>query len=250
MNGSGVPLHEQRQFWNAWNAAAREHAVGKVSLDQRAVILRWLTELQVQNARLVDLGCGTGWLCEKLTAFGTVTGADLADEVIDRARNRVPQVNFVAGDIMTLDLGDDSFDVVIALEVLAHVGDQAAFIRKVAHLLKPGGYAMIATQNRPVLERNKIPSPHPGQLRRWVDGAELRHLLQYHFKILELFSITPKYNRGPLRVLNSQRVASVATKFHLGTAMNTLKRIQENAGLGWTLMALAQKPPTKGNTLT
>jgi 2-polyprenyl-3-methyl-5-hydroxy-6-metoxy-1,4-benzoquinol methylase len=47
------------------------------------------------------------------------------------------------------------------------VADLQAFIAKVANLLKPGGYLMLATQNLPVPERyHRIPPPARDQLRR------------------------------------------------------------------------------------
>ena len=56
---------------------------------------------------------------------------------------------------MTLDLELEGFDVIVSLEVLAHVDDKRAFVSRMASLLRPGGMLMLATQNRPVLERCK-----------------------------------------------------------------------------------------------
>ena len=81
---------------------------------------------------IIDVGFGAGWFCPQLTHFGRVTGTDLSDEVLARAKRRVPDVNFVPGDFMDLDFGANSFDVIVALEVLSHVADQRAFIRKLA----------------------------------------------------------------------------------------------------------------------
>jgi SAM-dependent methyltransferase len=113
------------------------------------------------DSRRGDVGCGAGWLCSRLTPFGSVTGTDLSDAVLARAAQRVPQAKFIAGDFMALDLGSD-YDVAISLEVLPHVADQPAFLAKIAGLLKPGGYLMLATQNKPALLRNDIPAPKPG----------------------------------------------------------------------------------------
>ena len=94
---------------------------------------------------------------------------------------------------MELELGANSFDVVVTLEVLSHVADQRAFIRKLARHLRPGGHLMLATQNRFVLQYlNRRPPPLPGQLRRWVDRRELRDLLEPEFEVSELFSVTPR----------------------------------------------------------
>jgi 2-polyprenyl-3-methyl-5-hydroxy-6-metoxy-1,4-benzoquinol methylase len=159
--------------------------------------------------------------------------------VLERAQRRLPNVRFVAGDFMALDFGTATFDVITSLEVLSHVADQPAFMAKLARHLRPGGHLMLATQNRPVLERyNRIPPPGPGQLRRWVDRRELTRLLEREFEILELFSITPKANRGVMRILNS-RTLNKPVRAMVG---RRLDRLKEMAGFGWTLMALARKP--------
>jgi 2-polyprenyl-3-methyl-5-hydroxy-6-metoxy-1,4-benzoquinol methylase len=234
-----VPMEAQQRFWNQWNADAREHQLQTVSTDQADVVTGWLRRLGKRDLDILDAGCGTGWLCQKLLPFGRVTATDLSDDVLDRARQRIPEAAFVAGDFMALDFGSAAFDVVSTLEVLSHVADQPAFIAKLARHLRPGGHLMLATQNRPVLERyNRIPPPGPGQLRRWVDKHELRRLLAREFEVLELFSITPKANRGMMRVINS-RTFNRPIRALVGARFDRLK---EAAGLGWTLMALAHKP--------
>jgi 2-polyprenyl-3-methyl-5-hydroxy-6-metoxy-1,4-benzoquinol methylase len=146
--------------------------------------------------------------------FGNVTGTDLANELITRAQARYPKAKFVAGDFMALDFGAKPFDVAVSLEVLSHVADQPAFISKIANMVSPGGYLMLATQNKPVLKRfNHIPPPAPGQLRRWIDKHELRALLQPHFDVLELYAVTPKANRGLMRYVTSRKVNAVLRVF-------------------------------------
>jgi SAM-dependent methyltransferase len=150
------------------------------------------------------------------------------------------------------------FDVVVTLEMLSHVLDQRAFIGKLASHLRPGGHLMLATQNRFVLQYlNRRPPPEPGQLRRWVNGRELRDLLEPEFEVSELFSVTPRIARETMVWLRSLRppnpvsaaVGDSVEKAREGTADQVglarplwwvLGRL-EAMGLGWTLMALARK---------
>jgi len=236
-----APMSEQVDFWNRWNAEAREASIGRVSIDQAETITGWLGRLGRRDLDIIDVGCGAGWLCERLTAFGRVTGTDLATDVVARAAQRLPAARFVAGDFMALDFAAQSFDVVTSLEVLPHVVDQAAFLEKIAGLLRPGGYFMIATQNRPVLEQNDIPPPAEGQIRHWVDRHELAELLGRRFEVVELLSRTPHYNNGFRRYLNSGKVHSILERTGLGGFSRAITVQQEKAWLGWTLMALARK---------
>ncbi|MCT8998068.1 class I SAM-dependent methyltransferase [Chelativorans intermedius] len=236
--GTIHPIPLQQRFWNEWNASYREHDIGNVSARQAEVIVGWLKSLGQKDLRILEAGCGTGWFCPQLGEFGQVTGTDLSDKVLERAQQRFPQVSFVPGDFMTLDLGRDAFDVAVTLEVLSHVADQPAFVDKLAGHLKPGGLLMLATQNRFVLRRfNRVPPPAPGQLRRWVDRHELRHLLDSKFEVLELFSVSPRANRGLMRLVNSQKLNRPIQAI-IG---NRLERLKEAVGLGWTLMALARR---------
>ena len=234
-----IAPQEQRAAWNEWNAAYREQARDVVSNRQAQVIQDWLTARAVNDAELIDVGCGAGWMCERLLRFGRVTGTDWADEVVERARQRLPEVNFIVGDFFALSIPSGRFDVAVSLEVLSHVADQPAFIARIADLLRPGGLLMLATQNRPVLERwTAIGGPTPGQLRRWVDAPKLRSLLGASFDIIELTSIHPVGDQGLLRLVNSRKINRALA---LVCGQQRIDRVKERCLLGHTLMVLARK---------
>ena len=233
-----APLDLQTSFWNRWNADYREHEMSQVSVRQAEVVTGWLERLGRTDLDILDVGCGSGWFAPGLGRYGAVTATALSDDVLRRAALRWPAVKFVAGDFMALDLGASAFDVIVSLEVLSHVFDQKGFIRKLASHLRPGGYLMLATQNRHVLEKyNAVPPPAPGQLRRWVYKQELADLLAPEFEPLELFTVSPIARVGIMRWVNSRKVnAPIRALFG-----NSVERIKERAGLGWTLMSLSRK---------
>lgn len=233
-----APIPLQRSFWNGWNATNRETSIQDISQRQAEVVCGWLGGLGRRDLDIMEVGCGAGWFCGRLARFGRVTAIDLSDEVLARARRRVPEVDFIPGDFMALDLGGRRFDVIVTLEVLSHVADQRAFIARLAAHTRPGGRLMLATQNRPILQRfNRVPPPAPGQLRRWVDRHELTELLEPEFEVEQLFSVTPKANRGLMRLVNSTKL-NWPVRAVLG---DRIERLKESMGLGWTLMALARR---------
>ena len=256
-----VPISLQQNYWDKWNASNREEGIAEASRRQGEIVHRWLSELGRTDLRILEVGCGTGWLCRHLTQFGQVTGIDLSERVLERAKIRTPEVTFVPGDFMNLEFGSETFDVIVALEVLSHVADQHAFLTKIVHNLRPGGYLMLATQNRFVLKYlNLVPPTEPGQLRHWVSHRELRALLEPKFKVLELFSVTPQFAHGlglrrwarssklawPIRKLIGDRASKPPTT--PTTLLDLQSRRQgavishlEAIGLGWTLMAKARK---------
>jgi len=227
-----VPSDEQRQFWNEWNKL-RETELGAVSLDQAETIESWLAGRK--DLDILDVGCGSGWLCERLLRFGSVTGTDLADAVVKRAAMRVPGAVFVPGDFMSLEF-DRKFDVVTSVEVLSHVEDQAAFIAKLASLLEPGGELLLATQNRFVLERNDVPPPGQGQLRRWVDRRALLELLAPHFTVANITTRTPMGHLRSLRFVNSVKLTALTSAIF---GAKRVRRAKERLGFGWSILVRA-----------
>jgi 2-polyprenyl-3-methyl-5-hydroxy-6-metoxy-1,4-benzoquinol methylase len=234
-----APISLQQDFWNSWNAECREIEIQDSCRRQAEVILGWLERMGRRDLKILEVGCGAGWLCPQLAKYGKVTGTNLSDEVLARARKRFSEVTYVAGDFMSLDFGQGTFDVVVTVEVLSHVADQEAFVRKMNSHLRRGGSMMMATQNKFVLQHfNRIPPAAPGQLRKWLGRHEIRTLLRPHFDVREMFSVYPKANRGFMRAVNSTKL-NYPVRAIFG---NRVERLKEAMGLGWTLMVLARKP--------
>lgn len=212
-----------------------------MSLRQADVVVGWLRDVGRTDLEVLEVGCGSGWMCERMRPFGRVTGTDLADAVIDRARERVPDVRFVAGDFLELDLPAESADVVVGLEVIAHVPDQRAFVEAVRRVLRPGGHVMLATQNPTVLKRRAVDPQGVGQHRHWAGRRELRRLLDPAFSVRELRSVYPDGHRGVLRLVNSTKVNRLVSSVVPQARLDAAK---ERVGLGHTLMVHARKGDT------
>lgn len=106
-----------------------------------------------ESLSLLDIGCGGGLVAEPLARLGgTVTGIDASDELIaiaqDHARAQGLAIDYqpVLSDALVSQR--KTYDVVLALEVIEHVDDPAAFLRDIKALLKPKGIAVLSTLNR------------------------------------------------------------------------------------------------------
>jgi 2-polyprenyl-3-methyl-5-hydroxy-6-metoxy-1,4-benzoquinol methylase len=231
----------QREFWNFWDSHyLQEETLGSDARHRGAVVLSLLRNLPVRNPHIIEVGCGNGWLAEKLAAFGDVTGVDISDLAIAEARRRSPNCAFHCGNILAIDPPARDFDVAITLETFSHVTDQALFVARISGILKKGGYLILATQNRFVyLRRGDVAPPAEGQLRRWVTMRELRKILRPHFTVSKAFTIEPSGDRGLLRVVNSKKLNRYLTTL---IPPENLKRFKERCGLGQTLVVVAQKP--------
>ena len=233
----------QKKFWNEWNAknrgASYDPSVDAPTMRRRETVLGWLREFRVKDARLLDLGCATGWLTYQLKEFGQVIGTDIADASITEARQRYPAIRFECEDFANSTWNEDEFDVVVSLETLSHVPNQAAFVARIRDVLKPGGLLILTTQNRIVFERRAaVIAKAPGMIRRWVSPRELRQLLEKDFVIRRLTTMLPDGHRGFLRIVNSSALTAV-----LGLLLprESIDRMKERLGLGQTIAVIAQR---------
>jgi ubiquinone/menaquinone biosynthesis C-methylase UbiE len=127
----------------AYDAWARDYDTDENrTRDLDAVALR-SHALELDGRDVLEVGCGTGkntvWLAEHARS---VVALDLSDEMLKRARERVPaaHVRFQKTDIRRpWPLGSGSVDFVVANLVLEHVENLAPIFAEAARVLRPGG---------------------------------------------------------------------------------------------------------------
>jgi 2-polyprenyl-3-methyl-5-hydroxy-6-metoxy-1,4-benzoquinol methylase len=97
--------------------------------------------------QVLDLGCGAGAFAAAAAGAGAqVTGVDVAEAALERARRAHPEISLVrAEEERPLPLGDSSFDIVWASEVLEHVADTARFLSEARRVLRTGGTLLVTT---------------------------------------------------------------------------------------------------------
>ena len=101
----------------------------------------------------LDVGCGGGLLSEPLARLGArVTGIDPGETNVAIARDHAAAqglaIDYRAATAEDLAAAGETFDVVLALEVVEHVPDVAAFVQACASLVRPGGIMVLSTINR------------------------------------------------------------------------------------------------------
>lgn len=235
-----IPLDVQRKAWNKWNTDAREESPLSVTSQKEVEIIgHWIDQLKRKGLSILEVGCGTGWMSDILSTYGHVTGIDLADEVLERARQRLPHINFIAGSIFDVDLEPAQFDVIVTLDTLSHIADKPAFFERMSQLLNQDGCLIIATQNRPVFERSSdVGGPNDGEIRQWLNAKELKALLSPQFRTDQLVSVDPGGDQGFLRLVNSTKLNNLLSIFLSG---KRIERLKEKALLGRELLVISYK---------
>ena len=121
-----------------------------VDLSNRNNSHTLMVELVGGTKRVLDVGCATGYLAQALKERGcTVSGLEFDTEAAEEARSHLERL--VIGDIERMDLaeafGDERFDVIVFGDVLEHLKDPLAALRKAKALLAERGSVVASIPN-------------------------------------------------------------------------------------------------------
>lgn len=121
-----------------------------------AQIISQFTE--IKNKQILDSGCGDGGTALKLAQLDTkVTAIDIRSDLAEKFKNT--KIKFYCGSIDDISFENKKFDIVILQDVLEHVPDPEATIKKIRTLLSKTGIIYISTPNRFSL-LNAFSDPH------------------------------------------------------------------------------------------
>lgn len=105
------------------------------------------------GVRIVDVGCGGGLIAEPLARMGAeVVGIDAAERNVKTAAAHAAEggvaVDYRATTAEALAAAGETFDVVVAMEIVEHVADVDLFLDALTRLARPGGTLFMSTINR------------------------------------------------------------------------------------------------------
>jgi 2-polyprenyl-6-hydroxyphenyl methylase/3-demethylubiquinone-9 3-methyltransferase len=197
-------LRAESRLLNPWVAAQMKSKLGE------------------RPCRILDVGCGAGFLSNHLGALGhEVTGLDLSDDALEVAARHDPghTVRYQRGDALKLPFEEASFDVVCAMDFLEHLESPERAIAEAARVLRPSGLFFFHTFNRNFLAwlviikgvewfvRNTPPRLHV--LRLFLKPTEVRAMCRAHgLGEVEVRGMRPRVGGAFWRMLVTRRVSA------------------------------------------
>ena len=142
-----TPEQQLREEFNRWAEAGRGEGM---EIDHLPIVLPMLEMMNLRPGELIlDAGCGTGWLCRLLAGRvpkGKVTGMDVSDEMIRRARAasaELGNVSFILGGVDAVPEPADSFTRVVSVESAYYWPEPVRGLGEILRVLQPGGSAWV-----------------------------------------------------------------------------------------------------------
>lgn len=180
------------RFWGARTAELSGHERARW-----AVIAELLAAHVAPPVRALDVGCGRGWITDRLRALGAATGIDPHEPAVARARELFPECRFeraLPEELLGRE-GGGGHDLIVASEVVEHVPDKLAFLGTLHALLAPGGLLLLTTPRGLLWETWK--ERYSGVLQpveQWCTEGELDDLLERAgFSVVERRRVPCRY---------------------------------------------------------
>lgn len=171
-------LFVKNRYWNTAEANSEEILRWKIIKEFIESIKDINDNKEIE---ILDLGCGRGWLTNKLSYYGKVLGIDPMKSVINHAKNMFPSICFICGTSKTIiDNGSiGKYDLIVSSEVIEHITDtkKELFIEDIYKLLKVNGYFIITTPRKEIEEAWNYYVKNNQPIEEWISEKDLERMI-------------------------------------------------------------------------
>lgn len=157
---------DQRHWWYRARRQVLSSLIGRMQLPP--------------NAKLLEIGCGTGHNLQMLGGFGHVDALELDDEARDLAEKRLGRKIMQAPLPELNEVKNRHYDLIGAFDVIEHIADDTAAIASIATKLKPNGkFVMTVPAHQWMWSAHDVVNHHQRRyskrgLRRLIEESPLR----------------------------------------------------------------------------
>jgi len=137
--------------------------------------IRYIRKLK-ENGRLLDIGCGEGYFLKRIQQYFDAFGSDISQEGIYNAKTIADKTHFVNTDASHLPYKSDTFDIIVAFDLIEHLRYPAMFIKEAFRTIRTGGILIIKTPNP-----NSFGAKTKGDL--WYGKCDKTHISIYPLNV-------------------------------------------------------------------
>ncbi len=140
-----------------------------------------LSKGKSESKSVLDVACGTGFLIPDYKDRGIkdIIAIDISPKMIEIARNKFPDINFICGDVEDTKF-NKKFDAIVVYNAFPHFPDGKELIKNLSELLNEGGTLTIAHG----LSREKLSKHHSGSAKHVSNGlmsaSDLSEIFQFY----------------------------------------------------------------------
>lgn len=167
---------EQASHWDA--DMIKNDEIINIILDNAGLVRE-----NGEEKSILDVACGTGVMIDyyKERGFIDITGIDISDKMIEIAKDKFPDVDFICGDVEKTSF-DRRFDYIIVYNAFPHFPSGVDLIENLTGLLKDGGILTIAHG----MSKKQIDNHHKGKAARVSNGLISAGVLAKIFRFYKL----------------------------------------------------------------
>ncbi|MBI3258777.1 MAG: class I SAM-dependent methyltransferase [Ignavibacteriae bacterium] len=111
-----------------------------------ALTCKWIPK---HTKKLLDAGCSFGYGTNYFSAYSEETyGIEIEQDMVDIAKQRYPNINFLQGALDDLPFENNTFDALICTDVLEHVPSEIPALNELFRVLKPRGTFILTTPHK------------------------------------------------------------------------------------------------------
>ncbi len=200
---------ESREYYDMLFKENRENhwddAPGK-----KVILSASINLINEQANNILDIGCGNGYFIGEIEKCNRVKdheqnyyGIDISTEAVKKANERYDDINFYRMDAMSLDFGDEYFDIVLSYGAIEHVRKPEIAIKEIQRVLKNDGLFLMMV---PALDYYRNDRTDEG----WYEDLDSNRQLQWNYlretweemfkKVgLKLFNVVESKKYGALK---------------------------------------------------
>ena len=185
------PNLEEWQRWLIIRSFIEEHIIEDIDNHNRL------------NFRILDIGCGRGWLTNLCSTYGEVTGIEPVKKVVKYAKMLFPVLDIRCQTLNELLEQKLQYNLIICSEVIEHIPDlqKDAFVNKFLLLLKPSGTLILTTPRQEILSEWQQHTNPSQPVEDWLSEQQVQSLFASFIVVnKKRLSIPPKIDIKPMPV--------------------------------------------------